>query len=154
MEKQGLIQQQQNNTQEAGAPNQDIYDIFVSQGILIVKQIAHTLKGKSSIDSLGNALFNIVSKIETEGEANGIKFPLDIIAHGSNEILGFLLKESGVEVDEQKIRAIIGIAVGEYIEDAMKTGKFTQEQIQEIAQSGEQAPEQPPVIDQPPMGEV
>jgi hypothetical protein len=141
-------------------PDQDLYDIFVSQGIRLAGAAAEKLKGKTSIDLLGNALFEIVNRIETEGEKNGIGFNIAVILHGSNEILGHLIRFSKVQINEEQIKAVIGIATGKYLENAVKTGKMSQEQVQQLARTAQQSaggrqpaasPEASPV-QQRPMG--
>jgi hypothetical protein len=131
------------------SPLQDLYDIFVAQGIRIAFKIAPQLQGKSSIDVLGNALFNIVNKIETEGAKNGIKFPLEVLLHGSNEILGHLIEATKVKINEQQIKAVVSMAVGKWIENAMKTGKMTKDQLIQLAQQAQQAMPQPQQAQQP-----
>jgi len=131
--------------QGEGNPEQDYYDIFVAQGIKVVSQVAKKMQGKSSIDVLGNTLFEIVKKIETGGVENGIRFPLSVLLHGSNEILGHLIGASAVKINEDQIKAVVGTAVGKYIQDAIKTGKMTPEQVSQLAQQAQQnQPKQQP----------
>jgi len=129
------MQQEQANPQV----DQDGYDIFVAQGYKILNTIGEQLKGKASIDQLGSTLFDIVNKIETEGKKNGVEFGLDVILHGSNEILGRMIEIAGVQITEEQIKSVIGIAVGKYVQDAIKTGKMTTEQLQGLAQQAQQS---------------
>lgn len=117
---------------------QDYLDIFVAQCMKIVKQIAPKLQGKASIDVLGNALFTVVNKVETEGAQKGVNFPLWVIIRGTQDILIFLLDSAQVEVTEESVKAIIGIAVGKYMQNAIDTGKITKEQAGQIAQEMQQ----------------
>ena len=119
--------------------NQDLYDIFVSQGIKMAGPISEKMAGKASIDTIGNALFEIVKRIENDGMKHGVKFPIEVVLHGSNEILYHLIQWTGVQVDEQKTKAIIGMAVGKYLQDAIKTGKMTQEQVQQLGSQAQQS---------------
>lgn len=119
--------------------NQDLYDIFVSQGIKMAGPISEKMAGKASIDTIGNALFEIVKRIENDGMKHGVKFPIEVVLHGSNEILSHLIQWTGVQVDEQKTKAIIGMAVGKYLQDAIKTGKMTQEQVQQLGSQAQQS---------------
>lgn len=122
------------------SPEQDVLDIFVAQGMKLVMQIAPTLNGKASVDALGNALYNIVNKVETEGMKNGVAFPQWVLIRGTKDILIFLLNSVRVEVTEISVKAIIGIAVGKYMENALNTGKMTKEQAVEIAKQLSQNP--------------
>lgn len=124
----------QEQPQEQDNEQQDLYNIFVAQGIKIASEIAPRLEGKASIDTLGNALADIINKIETEGARHGIKFPLEVLLHGSNEILGYMIDVSGVQANEQQIKGMIGVAVGNYVQNALKTGKMSKEQLIELAQ--------------------
>jgi hypothetical protein len=124
---------------QSESPDQTLYDIFVAQGIRIAAQIASRLQGKASIDVLGNALYETVNKIESEGSKHGINFPLSVLLHGSNEILGHLIDVSEAQIGEEQIKAIIGIGVGKYLENAIKTGKMTPEQIQDLAKQAQQS---------------
>lgn len=131
-----------------GNQDQDLYDIFVAQGIKMAAKIAPSIQGKASIDTLGNALFEIVKKVEEGGAKNGIEFDIPVLLHGSNDILGHLIELSGVDINEEQVKAVVGIAVGRYIQDAVKTGKMTPEQVQQLAQQGQQG--MPPQSQQQP----
>lgn len=130
----------QTNSQDEGqSENQELYDIFVAQGIKLAQATAKRIQGNASIDTLGSALFDIVNKVESEGEKNGVKFGLDVLIHGSNEVLGHLLEMCKVDVQEEQIKAIVGTAVGKYLDNAIKTGKMTSEQVVQLAQQAKQS---------------
>ena len=120
--------------------DQDGYDIFVAQGIRLASQI--DMQGKASVDLLGRTLFDVVSRVEAEGTKNGIKFDLAIVLHGSNEILGYMLQKAKVQIDEEQTKAVIGVAVGLWIQDALKSGKMTPEQLKSLADQGQQTMQQ------------
>lgn len=124
--------------QEAN-PEQDNYDIFVSQGIMLAGPAADEMQDKASVDVIGNTLFDIVSKVENEGKKNGVEFSLAIVLNGANEILNHLIEMSGVQINEEQIKAVIGTAVGRYVQDKMKTGAWTPQQAQEMAQQAQGA---------------
>lgn len=132
-----MMQPKESNPQGENQ-NQDLYDIFVSQGIKLASAAGQQMQGKASVDLLGNALFEIVKKIEATGEKHGIRFELDVILHGSNEILGHLINVSKVNINEDQIKAVVGIAVGQWLKNAIQTGKMTMEQAQAMVQQGQQ----------------
>lgn len=131
---------------KADPEQQDLYDIFVAQGIKLASATAQKLQGKASVDLLGNALYEIVTKIEAEGEKNGVKFPPQVMLHGSGEILDHLVKMSQVDITEEQVSAVVGIAVGKYMDRAAKSGKVSQEDLAQLAQQSQQqgAPVSPP----------
>lgn len=115
-------------------PRQADYDIFVSQGIKLASAAARKLQGSASIDSLGNALAEIVTRVEDEAIKYGIKFDYDILIHGAQEILTHLLGMAGVAANEEHVKAIAGFAVGKYMEGAVKAGKIKPEELQQLSQ--------------------
>jgi ribosomal protein L12E/L44/L45/RPP1/RPP2 len=139
-------QQQNKQSQEAEKPkendDQALFDIFVAQGIKIAGGIANELRGKASVDTLGNALFNIVNKIETEGQTHGIKFPLGVLFNGVGEILRHLVDVSDAKVNEEQVKAIIGIAVGRWLQNNIKTGRMSQQDVIALAEDAQQYQQQ------------
>ena len=117
-----------------GNPRQADYDIFVSQGIKLASAAARKMQGSASIDSLGNALAEIVTRVEDEARKYGIKFDFDILIHGAQEILTHLLGMAKVDANEEHVKAIAGFAVGKYIEGAVKAGKIKPEELQQLSQ--------------------
>jgi len=131
--------------------DQSGYDIFVAQGFKILAGMGAKLKGKASVEQLGNTLFEIVKKIEAEGAKNGVDFGIEVVLHGSNEILSKMIEVAQVDIQEEQIKAVIGVAVGRYIDNAIKTGKMTPEEVQGLAQQAQQsAPGQGPQPGQEP----
>ena len=128
--------------QEAN-PEQTNYDIFVSQGIMLAGPAADKLQGQASVDLLGNSLFEIVKKVESEGMKNGIEFSLPVILNGSNEVLNHLINMTGTQLNDDQIKTVIGTAVGRYVQDKMQTGAWTPQQAQQIAQQAQQGMGQP-----------
>lgn len=118
---------------------QELYDIFVSQGIKLAGPAADALKGNASPEAIGGAMFQIVVRLEAEGKKNGLNFDLAVMLHGAIEILGALLKFAGVSLPEEDQKATIGYLVGMYLNDAMKTGKMSKEQVVQLAQQAEQS---------------
>ena len=124
---------------KTGNHEQDLYDIFVAQGIKLAAETAKGLTGKASVNALGHTLFMIVRKVEGEGQRHGINFPLSVLLHGSNEILGHIIEMSGVKISDDQIKATIGIAVGEYFQDAIKSGRMKPEQLANLARQAQQS---------------
>ena len=127
-------QGQEPDQKAKGNPRQDDYDIFVSQGIKLASAAAQKMQGKASIDSLGNTLAQIVTRVEDEAIKYGIKFDFDILIHGAQEILTHLLGMAKVDANEEHVKAIAGFAVGKYIEGAVKAGKIKPEELQQLSQ--------------------
>jgi len=121
-----------------GDEQRDYYDIFVAQGIKIASTMAPKLKGKASVDALGNTLFQIINKVEMSAEQQGIKFPPEVILHGAKEILEYLIIVSETQVTEQDVKGIAGVAAGKWVENAKQTGKMTDEELKALAMKAQQ----------------
>lgn len=118
-----------------GSRQQYLYDIFVSQAIKLCGPAAEQLKQAQGADpsvAMGDAIFTIVNKVETEGSKFGFKFDYTILANGLNEILQVLLQLSGLQLDETQIKTAIGHAVGRWMENGVQTGKLTEQEMQNL----------------------
>jgi hypothetical protein len=115
--------------------DQEGYDIFVAQGIKMASQMAPELQqGQGDkVDLLSDAVFNIVNRVEDEGAKNGINFDLAVMLHGSNEIMGYLAKAAGMELNDDQVKQAVGGLVGRYLKNAINTGKMSKEQVIKLA---------------------
>lgn len=144
MDNKGLLQPQmeqiapQGQQPQQGDGEQDSYDIFVAQGIKLAAKVAPQMRGNASVESLGQALFTIIEKLEREGIENNVPFSTKVLFHGSSEILTHLLDLSKVDIDEEGVKAVVGIAMGMYIDRGLKSGAMTPESLQQMAQQGQE----------------
>jgi hypothetical protein len=123
-------------------------DIMASQGIILAhKKVGKRMRGRANIELLGRSLSEIVKQVESGGAKHGVRFGLSEIMSAAPEILSHIIKASGAQVTDEQQKAAIGLATGMYLEDAIKSGKMTKEQLgqlaQQLSQSGGQAPQQP-----------
>ena len=140
-----------------GQNNQADYDIFVSQGIKIADKMADKIEPHP--ESIASIMLVIVKKIETEGAKNGIVFDKSVLLNGTQEILLALLAFAEIELTEEQVKHVIGKIIGMYLQDAIKTGKMSQQEVvrygqelqamqqqgpQEMQQQGPQEMQQPP----------
>ena len=128
-------QPQQNVSEE----QQEMYDIFVGQGTKLAMSAAKSLQGQTDPKVIGEAMFEIVDRVESEGMKNGMKFDLATMLHGSGNILSNLVHTAGIQLDENQTKEVVGHMVGKYLDNSVKTGKMTPEQV---VQLGEQAKSQ------------
>ena len=48
-----------------------------------------------------------------------------------------MINVSQVDITEEQIKAVIGVAVGTYLNNAVKTGKMTQQELAQLSQAAE-----------------
>ena len=119
-------QQGQEQSGVAG-PDQDLYDIFVSQGILMIAKLK--LKVTKTPEVVARTMVMIVTKVVEGSKQKGIEIPLSVIFHGAKEILIALIQRSGLEFSEADIKTIVGNMVGMYLDEEIKSGRMTPEQV-------------------------
>jgi hypothetical protein len=83
-------------------------------------------------------MFEIVSRVESEGNKNGVIFDLAVMLHGAQEILTTLLEMSGIELQEDQVKETVGYMVGMYLDNAIETGKMTKEEVVQLSEQAKQ----------------
>ena len=99
------------------------------------------------IQGIAEATVDIVTRIVDSAAKNGIALSDDVLVHGSNILMGEIIsmaEAAGMQkmTDEQK-SASYELAVSKYLDDSVKSGKVTTDQL---AQLGEQAKQNQPGI--------
>jgi hypothetical protein len=115
---------------------QDLYTIFVAQGVKIAEQHIESVKQNPNV--IPKVMVAIVNRVEQTAEKRGIKFDISIKFTGAQEILAFLIKEAGIEIDEQALTQMIKEMVGIYLKQAVASGKMTQEEVIQLGQQAQQ----------------
>lgn len=122
---------------------QELYDIFVSQGTMLAAAASDKLKGQGPetpgiVGTVGDAMVDIVNKVEDEGGRRGIQFDAVSMVHGSSEILTNFLNMSGIKLNEDQMKQVIGHMVGRYFQEGIKSGKITKDQLIQTGQQLQQ----------------
>jgi hypothetical protein len=143
-------QDKEQSPEQEGQFDTDGRDILVAQGTILAYKAAKSIQGKASVEVIGRGLFEIIKKVETDGKKHGVSFGLPVVASAAPEILAHIIKASGTDVNEEQQKAAIGVATGLYLQDAIKSGKMTQEDLTKLVQQyqgesnqgNQQAPQQ------------
>ncbi len=123
--------------QTATDREQNLYTVFVSQGIKQLAQQDYQNLPKNTQD-IASALFVIVDRVVTSGEKNGVVFSFPVILHGANEILNTLLSIAGIELSNKETAEVAGLAVGKYLQNAVDTGRMTEKEVVELGKQAKQ----------------
>ena len=123
---------------------QDLYTIFVSQGIKLAKTMLQRIQ--KTPDSIASAILAIVTRLEESGVKNGLAFDLPVVFHGSKEILIYIISQLGIQADEQFVKQTVGIMVGKYLDRAIASGKMSKDDAIQLAtqmksQAGQMQPQ-------------
>ena len=150
----GLLEQKQEGgpRQQGDPKQQEQYDIFVSNGISIIHSdkttkalIDQIVKSPDPIEAIADATLGVVKRLQASAASNKIELNDGVVAHGANQLMGEIItivEAAGMEplTDEQKQQSF-SLAVGKYLEDAVKTGRMTPEQVSRMGQEASQTPE-------------
>jgi hypothetical protein len=126
--------------QQGGDRQQKLYDTFVGKGIVMAQAAAKKLKGQEpNPETIANIMVDIGTRIENEGKQHGVEFDLAVKMHGGQNILEALLKMSGMNLPEEQYREVVGRMVGKYLNNAVRSGSMTKEQVAELGQQAQQS---------------
>lgn len=152
--KQGLLEQgqgqEQGQPQEKASPEiQGQFDIFVANGVSVIHDekvsgglIDQIVKSDDPIKAMATATLDVVERLETSAKSGGVDLSDAVLVQGANQLMGEiieLVEATGMQpfTDEQKHQAF-SLAVSMYLDKAVKTGKITPEELQQMSQNVEQ----------------
>ena len=136
---------------EPGVDSEEM-DIFIANGMKIIHTpnvsdalIEKIVKSETPEKELAEATLLIVSRIEKSAESAGKELSLGTISNGGNVLMGELInlaEAAGMKKmsEEDKYKAFT-FAVSKYIDEAVKSGKMTKEQLLAYAKEAEGTPE-------------
>jgi predicted transcriptional regulator len=132
---------------------QQTLDIFVANGIKLIhdEKVTDTLLARiegsqDKIEGVAFALLDLLGRVEGSAIASKIKLTSIVIVHGMNYLLAELInlaEKAGVipSLNEEQRKQAFAIAVSKYIDNAVKSGKITPEQLQQMSQQFQATPE-------------
>lgn len=127
-------------------------DIFVANGMKLIHDpkvsdtiIDRVVNSKTPAAAVADATLSIVSRLEESSKAAGKKPSLTTLAYGANVLMGEIItsaEAAGMEKMDEKTRYhAFSLAVGKYLEEAVKTGKMTEEEVLQLGKDAEATPE-------------
>lgn len=136
-----------------GATNeQDQYDMFVANGISLIHDpkiseglIKRVAGAADPVDAIARVTLDIVQRLESSAQKNGMELSPTTLAHGANDLMGeviTLAEAAGMQPlnDEQRHQAY-SLATALYLDSAVKSGKITPEQLQQMGQEASATPQ-------------
>lgn len=131
-------EQQPNVTKE----EQQAYNQFVANGMMLIydeKSMPATLQmiqgDGNPIEGLGNALANVVMRIEDSAKDKGVEMDPDVMYHGASELLEQMVElaeQSGVaEFSEEQMESAFYYALDRYRTTRQQAGELHEEALQD-----------------------
>jgi hypothetical protein len=131
---------------------QEQMDIITANGIRMIhsqKLSASLIKSITSaedpVDAIADSTVAVIDRLESSAKQKNMAPDFGVLAQSANVLMGEIIQIAeiaGMELlsDEDKYRAY-SLAVSKYIDDAMKSGKISNEQLLEMAEQAKQTPE-------------
>lgn len=123
------------------------FDIYIAQGIRIIhdekvtsQMLQHLEGSQDPVTVFADTTLGVIKRLDEESGKQGFELEIELKAHAANLLMGELMtiaESAGLQPldDEQRYQAY-SLAVSKYIDNAVKTGKMSQD---ELVQLGEQA---------------
>lgn len=155
VENKGLLSQGQGGQSGTGQVDpkiQEECDIFVTNGIQIIhdEKVSNNLiqqikANKDPIEGIAQATLSIVERLEESAAQSGMKISDAAKIHGSNQLMGEIItlaEAAGMQPlnEEQRYQAF-SFAISKYIDNAVRSGKMTKEQLGQMSLEAQQSPE-------------
>lgn len=121
--------------------NKKISDSLVN----IIKNAKNEKREPDPIQGIAEATLNVIDRLESSAGERGVTLPPEYIAEAGNALMGEIIQvaeASGLgPFSEQDKYTAFSKAVGLYLTQALKDGKITNEQLQEMSKQIQQTPE-------------
>lgn len=135
----------------AGDFNQKDMDLFVVNGVKMIHNtkvsddiIARVIKSENPVVAVADATLLIVGQLERSAASAGKKISLTTIAHGSNFLMGEIIASAEAagmkKMDDKTKYQAFSLAMGKYLDEAIKTGKMTKEELIQMGKEAEGTP--------------
>ena len=134
-----------------GELDQEAIDIFVANGMKMIHNpkvsdalISRIVDAENPVQAVADATLSIVLRLEESSKAAGRPLALQTIAYGANILMGEIMstaEAAGMEkMDEATRYQTYSLAVGKYLDDAIKTGKIPKEELIRLGKEAEGTP--------------
>ncbi len=143
---------------QLSSENQELFDIFVINGMEIIydenqakSMLPRLGTNENPVKAIAELLVDIIMRITSSAKEAGKKIPPEVVLHGSNLLFGELLKvleAAGMEAltEEQKVE-IWQLASSLYIDQAIKSGEMTEQELITLSQQIKQTDEGKKILD-------
>ncbi len=140
------------NEQQVTPEAQEQFDMFVANGIEIIHDekvsegfLGRIMKSERPVQTIAEITVDVVNRLYDSAEEANMKLTPDTLVHGSNILMGEVItiaETAGMQplTDEQKTESY-QLAVSKYIDDAVKSGRLSQQELAQLGQQIGQTPE-------------
>jgi len=141
---------------------QEALDMFMSNGLNIIHDtkmegiIKNAANSEDPITGIADATLMVVSRLEGGMEKAGMDLPLEYIAQAASAFMQDIIEIAvsfGMEpFDEEESYAVYSIVLSKYLDQAVKSGKITPDQLQAMSEEVQATPEGQKIAQAGPQG--
>lgn len=123
--------------------DQEEVDMFLANGMKLIHSpqssdsLIQTIKAASDpVRGLADAGLQVIDRLEKSANTSGKSFSLATIAQGGNALMGEIAQIAeiaGVKLDDEAKYRAYSFAVSKYIDNSLKSGKMSQDQLRGYA---------------------
>jgi hypothetical protein len=147
----GKIPEKATGQEKPATPEQERQmGLFVDAGLQIIRgeEVQQNIIGQTQaedpVDALAKIVVMVMGRLEDIAQDNGEQIDPDAELHAANVLLGEIMsiyEQNGGQklTDEQRYQSF-SLAVSIYLDDAVKTGKITKEELQQLSSMAQQNP--------------
>ena len=126
-------------------------DIFVANGVKLIHSgavsdqiIAQIVDADNPVPIIADVTLNVVGRLEESAGATGKKPSLAVVAQGGNVLMGEVIRVAEAGGMKKKGPApkhqAFALAISKYLDNALKSGAMTQEQLSQMADAAANTP--------------
>lgn len=131
---------------------QEQMDVLTANGLRMIHKpsvsdglIKRITTADDPVMAIADSTLDIVNRLEASAKQNNMEPDFGVLAQSANVLMGEIIEIAQIGGlpplnDEEKYKAF-SLAVSKYIDEAVKSGKLTSEQLQEMSQEAQQTPE-------------
>lgn len=138
---------------------QEQIDIFISNGMMMIHNskvsdgiLSKILKDPDRIKAIAEAIVLIINHLADSAAKNGQALTNETLVFGSNFLLGELIslaEAAGMQkLNEAQKAEVLQRGVGMFIDDAVKQGRITKDQLVALGEQAKQTPEGQKIMQQ------
>ena len=151
--------EQKRQNQQVDPQNQEQYDVFMANGMNVLHDekvsdqiISQIIKSQDPVESIARATVDLIIRLETSASQNGVQVADNVKMQAANQLMGEIInlaEMAGMKqlTDEERYKAF-SLAVSMYLDESVKSGNITPEQLAQMGQEMQGTPEGQKIVQQ------
>ena len=146
------VEQPDNEQQQPPSDDQDQFDILMANAMTILYDekvaagiVESVASAQNAVEAIAKATLDIFARLEVSAEQNNIQIKDGVKIQGANHIMGEIMtmveQAGGPQLNEPQRTEAYNFAVSMYLDNAVKSGKMSPEELMALSQEIQQTPD-------------